>query len=57
MRQSRTPGVKKEIPMSTTVPTAWQIDARLTLQAGAFPERVDTRQHHIEFCGKISPKA
>jgi hypothetical protein len=43
--------------MSTTVPTAWQIHASLTLQAGALPERVDTRQHHIEFCGKISPKA
>jgi hypothetical protein len=47
MQQSRTPGVKKEIPMSTTVPTAWQINASLTVQGGSFPGCADAGHHHF----------
>jgi hypothetical protein len=44
-------GRKKKISMSTTVPTAWQIYASLTLQGGSFPGHADGHQHHIESCG------
>jgi hypothetical protein len=54
---SRELRAKKEVKMSTTVPTAWQINASLTLLSGSFPGCADARQHQIEFCGDTSRRA
>jgi hypothetical protein len=56
-RGSRESRLEKEIPMSTTVPTAWQINASLTLQGGSLPGCADAGQHHFQFCKDTLRKA